>query len=124
MHIRSKKGRRATGALVFVALVMTATYALTAANTVDASKAGDGEAAITGYAVTNIHYNLNAANPANIDSVDFDLDSVPVAGSTIRAQLVSAGTWFSCTNAGVDVNCLTPGQTVLAADNLRVVVAQ
>jgi hypothetical protein len=61
--------------LVIFATVMIlagATYAFAAANTVPASKAGDGNGGITGYTVSAIHYNLSGATPTNIDSVDQD----------------------------------------------------
>jgi hypothetical protein len=123
--VRGKRnGRRAVAAVVFMALVMTATYAFTAANTVEASKAGDGAGSVSGYNVTNVHYTLNASDPGAVDSVSFNLDSAPVAGSTIKARLSPTGTWFDCTNAGVAVSCTTTGATVLGATELRVVVAQ
>jgi hypothetical protein len=123
--VRGKRnGRRAVAAVVFMALVMTATYAFTAANTVAASKAGDGAGAVTGYNVTGVHYTLNGTDPGVIDTVTFNLDSAPVAGSTIRARLNPTGTWYSCTNTGVAVTCTTTGATVLGATELRVVVAQ
>ena len=96
---RKRNGRRAVAAVVFMALVMTATYAFTAANTVEASKAGDGAGAVTGYNVTGVHYTLNATDPGVVDSVSFNLDSAPVAGSTIRARLNPTGPWYTCTNS-------------------------
>ena len=116
--------------LVIFALVLIlagATYAFAAANTVPASKAGDGNGGITGYTVSAIHYNLNASTPSNIDSVTFTLNLAPVAGSTIKIKLVAAGsTWYSCTNAGTVVTCnngSTLGVSVLSTDNLQVVIA-
>jgi hypothetical protein len=121
---KSSVGRLATVALVSGAIV-AGTYAYTAANTVPDTKAGDGQGTVTGYVLSSVHYNLNATNPANIDSVTFTLDSTPVAGSTLRAQLAPAGSWYSCTNAGTAVTCTTtaPQATVLAATNLRVIIA-
>jgi hypothetical protein len=121
---KSSVGRLATVALVSGAIV-AGTYAFTAANTVPDTKAGDGQGTVTGYVLSSVHYNLNATNPANIDSVTFTLDSTPVAGSTLRAQLAPAGSWYSCTNAGTAVTCTTtaPQATVLAATNLRVIIA-
>jgi hypothetical protein len=121
---RSSVGRLATVALVSGAIV-AGTYAFTAANTVPDTKAGDGQGTVTGYVLSSVHYNLNATTPANIDSVTFTLDSTPVAGSTLRAQLAPAGSWYSCTNAGTAVTCTTtaPQATVLAATNLRVIIA-
>ena len=101
-------------------------YAYTNSNTVGASQAGDGSGAITGYVISSVKYNLNASNPSNIDSVTFSLDSTPAAGSTLKAQLAPAGSWYSCTNVGTAVTCpvTSPQATVAAATNLRVVIAQ
>lgn len=114
-----------TAAALAVA-VLTGTYASTASNTVPASQAGDGSGAITGYVVSSVKYNLNSSSPNNIDTVTFNLDSTPVAGSTLKAQLASAGTWYTCTNSGAAVTCnvTSPQATVQAATNLRVVIAQ
>ncbi len=109
-------------AIVAFAFASVAT-AYAATNTVPTSKAGDGHGGISGYTVTDIHYNL-ASPPTAITSVTFKLDSAPVAGSTITIKLVSVGgTWYSCTNAGANVTCLTAGAQVLTADDLQVVVS-
>ena len=110
-----------------VALAMVgAGYAYTASNTVPNTNAGDGAGTITGYVVSSVKYNLNASNPQNLDSVTFNLDSTPAAGSTLKAQLASSGSWYSCTNVAAAVTCATtsPQATVAAATQLRVVVAQ
>lgn len=91
-----------------------------------ASKAGDGTGAISGYTVSNVNYNLNAANPSNIDSVTFDVDVAPSAGADMEIKLVTAGsTWYSCTNVTTALTCVTtsPQATVATADELRVVIA-
>ena len=116
---------RRLAALIFAALLALAVYAFAAANTVPATKAGDGSGAISGYTISAVHYGLNATTPSNIDSVTFTLSSTPAAGSTMKIQLTAAGSWYSCTNIAAAVTCTTtsPQATVLAADNLRVVVA-
>ena len=123
---RTSKRRLALAALGVAALA-AGTYAYTAANTVPATKAGAGSGAITGYTASAVHYNLNATNPQNIDSVTFTLNSEPVAGSTVKIKLVAAGsTWYSCTMSGtpaVDASCTTAGATVPTADQLTVVAA-
>ncbi len=109
-------------AIVAFAFASVAT-AYAAANTVPASKAGDGSGAISGYTVSAIHYNLNGT-PTTIDSVTFTLNSAPVAGSTIKIKLVAAGsTWYTCTNVTTTVTCSPIGATVLSADSLEVVVS-
>src|SRR4051812_440519 len=112
-------------AAVAVAMV-GAGYAYTASSTVPNTNAGDGAGTITGYVVSSVKYNLNAGNPQNIDSLTFNLDSTPVAGSTLKAQLAAAGSWYTCTNVAAAVTCTTtsPQATVAAATQLRVVVAQ
>jgi hypothetical protein len=118
-------GRLLTGTLLTGAL-LAGTYAYTEANTVPASKAGDGTGAVTGYVLSSVHYNLNATSPQNVDSVTFTLDSAPVAGSTLKAQLAAAGSWYTCTFVTTAVTCVTtsPQATVVGATNLRVVIAQ
>jgi hypothetical protein len=123
MRIRRKSRKLIVVLLVVLGLSAFIT-AMTAANTVPASKAGDGSGAISGYTVSAVHYNLNTTNPQNIDSVTFTLDSAPVAGSTVKIKLVAAGsTWFSCTMTGANASCTTTGATVAPADQLTVVVA-
>ena len=101
-------------------------YAYTASNTVPVTQAGDGAGAISGFVVSSVKYNLNATNPSNIDSVTYSLDSTPPAGSTIKTQLASAGSWYTCTNVSTAVTCpvTSPQATVAAASDLRVVIAQ
>lgn len=108
------------------AAVAAAVFAFTASNTVPASKAGEGTGTITGYVVDTVHYTLNAADPSKVNSVTFNLDTVPVAGGTIKAQLAPAGSWYTCTNAGVTVTCVTtsPQATTNTASQLTVTVAQ
>jgi hypothetical protein len=113
-------------ALVVPLALLIGIYAFTAANTVPASKAGDGSGTVTGFVLSSVHYNLNATNPGNIDSVTFTLDSAPVAGSTLKAQLAAAGTWYTCSNVSTAATCTTtsPQATVAATTQLRVVIAQ
>ena len=96
-------------------------------DTVPAAKAGDGSAAVTGFTVSNIVYNLNATTTYNIDSVTFSLNTAPPAGTKIRIKLVSGGaTWYTCTFVGTAVTCPTtaPQAGAVGANELRVVIAQ
>lgn len=119
-------GRAWLSAAIVATAVLGATQASTASNTVAATQAGDGSGTISGFAVSSVKYNLNASSPNNIDSVTFNLDSTPPSGSTLKAQLASAGTWYTCTNVAAAVTCTvtSPQATVAAATNLRVVIAQ
>jgi hypothetical protein len=117
---------RASIALVLLALVMGATYAFTASNTVNGSNAGSGGGAISGYTVasSSIHYTVNSTNPQNLDQVTFTLNT---AASSAWVQ-VNGSTWYSCTiSGGTSATCNTtaPAQaTVAAANTLTVVAAQ
>jgi len=122
---RRFKPARLLVAAMFLVVLGIVTYAFTAANTVPATKAGDGSGTITGYVITNVSYTLNGTDSSMIDAVTFDLDSIPPAGSTIKIQLDSvAADWYDCTNLGVNITCDTtsPQATVLPADALRVLV--
>ena len=124
MSTKATAARRVLISVMVAAIGVSASYAFTASNTVPATKAGDGSNTITGFAVSAVHYALDAANPDLIDSVAFTLDTAPVAGSTVKAQLVTAGTWYSCTMTGANASCDTADAPVTPTNNLRVVAAQ
>lgn len=107
-------------------LLAAVVYGFAAANTVPGSNAGDGSAVISGYTITNVHYTLNAINPANLDSVSFTIAPAIPAGGAVAVKLVSTDTTYStCTVAGgTNVSCTLTGVTALAADQLRVIAAQ
>ena len=88
MSNRKLRGRAVASAAVVAAAVGVAGFAFTASNTVPDTKAGDGSGTITGFVVSSVHYTLNGTDPDLADAVSFTLDSAPVAGSTLRAQLV------------------------------------
>jgi hypothetical protein len=125
------KVRGKTGWLVAIALVglvrTTLGTAATASNTGLASRTGEGSASVSGYAVSAVHFQLDAVNPQNVSSVTFTLDSAPAPGSTVKIHLPSSGaTWFSCSMAGspaVNASCPTTGVTVSGTDQLGIVVA-
>lgn len=114
-------------ALLVLAVVMSAaTYGFAAANTVDASVAGEGFGAVSGYDVTGILYQLNASNPSQFDSVTFTLDANATDvyagignGSTVSWGAICAGgpTVFSCNLSSTTI-------TVAAALELHVIAAQ
>ena len=115
------------GACLAAAIIVGAGFAFTAANTVPASKGGEGAGTITGFSVASVHYVLNATDPTKVDSATFNLDTAPASGSTIKIRLDSTGsTWYTCTNVALAVTCNTtsPAATATAANQLQVVVAQ
>jgi len=106
--------------LVIMAFATTA-YAFAASNTVDASNAGEGSAAIGGYDVTNVTYTYSTANPSMITFVDFDID--PPA--TKAGVGFNAGTLTDCgalSAGGAHAHCPV-SQDVLGATSLRVVAS-
>lgn len=111
---------RRLGILGVAGVLALGGYAFTASNTVPATSAGLGAAAISGYTVSGVGYSLNASTPSNIDAVTFTLS--PTAASVVKAQLVSGGTYYPCTNAAGSVTCATtsPQATVAAANQLTV----
>jgi len=62
--------------------------------------------------------------PTNLDQVTFTI--APTTATTVKAQLASAGTWYSCANTAGSVTCNTtsPQATVAAATQLTVVATQ
>ena len=110
-------------ALIAAVCVAAGAYAFTASNTVPSSNAGSGSHAISGYAVTNVAYTLNSTTPTDLDAVAFTLDA---AAGTVKAQVVSGGTWYACSNGGSgnDWTCdttLGTQATVAPANQLTVV---
>ncbi len=109
------------GTLAAVAVVAGGSYAFTASNTVPTTQAGQGTGTVSGYTVSAVGYTLNASTPTNIDAVTFTIS--PATATTVKAQLVAAGTWYSCTNTAGAVSCATtsPQMTVATAATLNVV---
>jgi hypothetical protein len=110
---------------VVIAVISVAAYAFAAANTVPATKAGDGLGVVSGYTITSVVYTLNGTDPSTLDSVAFDLGAAAATGQ-VKAQLVATtGTWYACTQVGVTTvwTCTTTGLNVSTIDQLRVVAA-
>lgn len=129
--IRFSRTTSLVAALGVAGIVIGSSVAFTASNTVEASKAGSGSGTISGYAVTNVDYTLDATTPSNIASVAFRVTG-DVTGHQAYVKLVAAGgTWFSCTLSAYDstggytpVSCTTTGTTASSADSLTVSIAQ
>ncbi len=120
--MKKKNTKSVIGAMLFAGMIASGSYALTAGNTVEASKAGDGSGAVSGYAATNIKYALDSTDPSKAASVSFDLDSAP---GQVKAQVVTSGSWFNCSNTGTAVTCNlgASGVSVASINTLRVVAA-
>ncbi len=109
--------------LVLAVVLSAATYGFAAANTVDASLAGEGEGDITGYIVNNIHYSLDSSNPGQFGTVTFTLNA---SASNVYAGIGSGLTIeymdIPCTGGPLDFSCDLTGVSisVAAADALHV----
>ena len=116
--------RRTIVVTVLAVGIALGVYAYAATNTVPGSTAGAGSGTISGYTVSNIAYGLNSTTPTNLDQVTFSI--TPTTATTVKAQLASGGTWYSCTNSAGSVTCNTtsPQATVAAATQLTVVATQ
>ncbi len=111
--------------IVFALILSVTTYAFAASNTVEASSAGDGNAAISGFHVSDVVYTLGS-DASLIDAVSFTL--TPDGGSAATSasiQFNNAGSWYGCDVSGSTATCAVSGSvTALFATNLRVVAAQ
>jgi hypothetical protein len=116
--------RRALVVTVLALAVACGVYAYAATNTVPSSSAGAGSNTISGYTVTSVAYTLDSTTPTNLNQVAFTI--APTAASTVKVQLASGGSWYSCTNTAGSVTCNTtsPQATAAAATQLTVVAAQ
>lgn len=121
---RRRGAPRLSGAILVALIFAVGTYAFTASNTVPATTAGSGSGAISGYTVSAVSYTLNATNPQNVDQVAFTIS--PATTATLKVQLVTGGSWYTCTNTAGSVTCATtsPQVTAVAANQLTVVAAQ
>ena len=119
MHSKRKRRTILVALLAFV--LATAAYAFTASNTFPdgGGNAGDGTGTISGYAVSNVSYDLNDANPATLDSVSFDLDD---DATEVRVR-VNAGSWVLCSGGPTSFTCNISGTSTQAANSLQVAAA-
>ncbi len=127
MIIRSLRSPRRLVAVAVFSIVAVSALGFAATNTVPASNAGDGSGTVSGYTISNIHYNLNATNPSTANGVTFDTaPSVPATG-TVHVSFDGGTTWSpACSVSGATVTCTfsTPQPIGASFTSLRVVAAQ
>ena len=121
MSMRRNRSRGLLGSLVLAGVLAAGSYAFTASNTVPTTNAGQGTGTVSGYTASAVAYSLNGSTPTNIDSVSFTMS--PTSATTVKAQFVSGGSWYSCTNTAGSVSCATtsPQLTASAANQLQLV---
>jgi hypothetical protein len=111
-------------AMVLVLLASGSSYALMSSNTFAGAppKSGSGSGAISGFAVSNVHYELGSINPTAYDAVSFDLDGT--AGD-VRVKVLSAATTFSTCSVTTGTSWTCPiTNTVAESDSLTVIAVQ
>jgi hypothetical protein len=103
--MRLSRTTRALAIAAAVALVGTVSYAFLGSITGlgTAGHAGAATQVVSGYAVSDIAYTYDGADPDQITNVRFTLDN---DASVVHTQLVGAGAWYTC--------ALNPGATAAA----------
>ncbi len=87
--------------LVFVAVLALAgaAYGFAAGNTVAPSAAGYTAKVISGYTVSNIQYNLKAADPTTVANITFNIAPTTPGDPeavTVYLQTAVSGPWTTC----------------------------
>jgi|WetSurMetagenome_2_1015567.scaffolds.fasta_scaffold28382_2 hypothetical protein len=84
---------------LLVLAIAGATFAFAAANTVPDTAAGYGGKTVPGYTVSDVIYDLHAANPSLVDNIWFSIS--PTSGAepaaVVRIQTAENGDWTNCT---------------------------
>lgn len=118
--------------VILVIFLLTSSYALTAANTVPATRAGTGAASVTPYTVTDVLYTIDVLdNPQQLLSASLKLGGNVPSSVNVRVRFRAAGSWYPCTVGAFDsvgnktaVTCSVTGAGSVTADNLTVVAVQ
>jgi hypothetical protein len=84
--------------LILLLILAVAVYMFAAANVVPESGAGDGTGTVSGYTISSVHWNPDAADPDEVDSVVFDIVPTGGAGAPDEVYVTVDGgtTWISC----------------------------
>lgn len=100
MFFLKRKRSRLVFLLVLAVILAAATYGFAAANTgVSDHSFAEGSGVVSGYEVSSIQYNLDDANPANIESLSFNLGGTSyVAPTTVYVQVVDGNSLHSCSS--------------------------
>jgi hypothetical protein len=107
--------------VLFVSVIFFATYAFASSDTNGSLKKGEGAITISGWNISNVHYQL-AENGSNLGDVEFDLNG-PASQVAVSFDNASDRT-FSCYNVGrFHWSCEVGGVEVSRMDTLRVIAA-
>ena len=118
--------RRALVFLVLFLILLTAAYGFAAGiSGMPASiYAGEGETTVSGYAISNLTFSLDASDPRYFDQLSFNLDA---AATTVYAGLgdgVNPINWVSCNAAVSPITCDISSILVQPAIQLYISAAQ
>ena len=98
--------------------VLAVTDAYTASNGVPQAAAGAGSGAISGYAISGVHYELEGTV---VSAVSFSLD--PPDARTARIRVSPSGGWLPCTIATGVASCALGGVALTELERLVVVAS-
>jgi hypothetical protein len=102
---------------LFVVALLPVAPAFTASNT--GGPGGEGSTLISGYAISNVQFQLDGADPQQLAAVSFTI--APASARTVQVRLGQAGGWYSCTDVASQVSCPTPGQQIENAGEFDVI---
>ena len=98
--------------------VFSVSDAYTASNGVLGAAAGAGSGEISGYAVSDVRYDLDGAA---VSSLSFALD--PPRARLVRVRVSAVDDWHPCTISAGVASCELEGVAIEALDRLTVVAA-
>jgi hypothetical protein len=110
------------GTASVLALLASGSYAFTSANTFAGAtpRSGSGTGAISGFAISNVHYELDATDNTRFSAVTFDLDGI--AGD-VRAKVLGAATTFSTCSVTTGTSWTCPITNTVAESDSQTVIA-
>jgi len=105
-------------AILIGASISSITYAFASSNTAYPNPAGNGNGDISGYVISNVHYN-QGNNPSKIASVNLTL-SAPATRVNIRLSDTQSN-WYGCVHVNAnDWTCNTENAPLKTANQLQV----
>lgn len=109
-------------AVIAMLILTSAVFSFTAANTVPATRLGEGDNTISGYVVTDVDYATSDAYPSTLTTVTLTLDNT---AEFVKISLDGGTSFYTCTNtAGTTWACDTSAAgagSVLSASSLTVI---
>jgi len=114
---------RSIGMLILALILAASVYGFANTNTVEATSAGDGATAISGYNIVSVNYSIFGDNdPSDIDAISFDLQATV---ASVWVSLDNGANWTDCTGSisGTTVSNCAMSVAVTSATQLRIVAA-